>query len=42
MTANHLLEFTIQFYVFLSYQTKLKGVDLVLSSDDMDANILLL
>jgi hypothetical protein len=39
MTANHLLEFTIQFYVFVSYQTKLKGIDLVLSSNDMDANI---
>jgi len=42
MTPNQLLEFTIQFYVFVSYQIKLKGIDLVLSSNDMDANILFL
>jgi hypothetical protein len=42
MTANQLLEFTIQFYVFVSYQMKLKGIDLVLPSNDMDAHILFL
>jgi len=42
MTANQLLESTIQFYVFVSDQMKLKGIDLVLPSNDMDANILFL